>query len=307
MNDEYSFTRYLASKKSVDDRALNGYVWKQLIQSLPEQTPEKHLRVLEIGSGIGTMIERLISWEAIRFADYTAIDNQTENITHTIASLPVWASQNGYQISIRDKNHLLFQGANLKISLSLEAVDLFDFILREHSRQKWDLIVAHAFLDLVNIPETLPKIFDLLDKEGLFYFTINYDGLTLFEPEIDPDFDQQIQRLYNHTMDQRIVAGKPSGDSETGRHLFNQLRDAGAQLLAAGASDWVVYPGANGYHKDEAFFLHFIINTMKLALKDDPNLNGLQFDDWIAERHAQIEQNKLVYIAHQMDFLGKLK
>lgn len=307
MNDEYSFIRYLASKKSVDDRALNGYVWKQFVQSLPEQTAEKPLRVLEIGSGIGTMIERLISWEALNFADYTAIDQQPDNIAHTINRLSIWGGQNSYPLSIQDENHLLFQGANLKISLSLEAVDLFDFIHRERPRQKWDLIVAHAFLDLVNIPETLPKIFDLLAKDGLFYFTINYDGLTLFEPEIDPDFDQQIQHLYNQTMDQRIVAGKPSGDSKTGRHLFNQLRIAGAQLLAAGASDWVVYPGANGYHKDEAFFLHFITHTIQQALRDDPNLNGQQFHHWIDERHAQIEQNKLVYIAHQMDFLGKLK
>ena len=29
------------------------------------------------------------------------------------------------------------------------------------------------------------------------------------------------------------------------------------------------------------------------------------FEAWIAERHAQIERGELVYITHQMDFLGQ--
>jgi len=107
-------------------------------------------------------------------------------------------------------------------------------------------------------------------------------------------------------MDSRQVNGKPSGDSQTGRHLFQHLRTAGAELLAAGSSDWVVYPGPNGYPADEAYFLHFIINTMRTALAGHPDLIPEQLTGWIDRRHAQIENEELVYIAHQLDFLGRV-
>jgi hypothetical protein len=107
-------------------------------------------------------------------------------------------------------------------------------------------------------------------------------------------------------MDQRITAGRLSGDSRTGRHLFDHLRAAGAELLDAGGSDWVVFAGPNGYPGDEAYFLHFILHTIHSALEGHPDLDAARFADWIARRHAQVDQGGLVYIAHQLDFLGRV-
>ena len=81
---------------------------------------------------------------------------------------------------------------------------------------------------------------------------------------------------------------------------------AGAEILDAGSSDWVVFPGPAGYPADEAFFLHFIIHTVGTALRGHPDLDASALDHWLQERHAQVEQGKLVYIAHQMDFLGRV-
>ncbi len=61
--EEYSFIRYLAAKKSVDDRALNRHVWETLKSSLAAQVAETPVRILEIGAGIGTMVERLLDWK----------------------------------------------------------------------------------------------------------------------------------------------------------------------------------------------------------------------------------------------------
>src|SRR5262249_9484522 len=110
----------------------------------------------------------------------------------------------------------------------------------------------------------------------------------------------------HQTMDRRLIAGKPSGDSRTGRHLFAHLRAAGAEVLAAGSSDWVVFASANGYHADEAYFLHFIIHTVHSALTGHPDVDPGRLADWIAQRHAQVEQGTLVYIAHQLDVLGRV-
>ena len=48
----YSLIRYLAAKKSVDDRALNWRVWQRLVTALPRATTEQPLHILEVGADI---------------------------------------------------------------------------------------------------------------------------------------------------------------------------------------------------------------------------------------------------------------
>jgi SAM-dependent methyltransferase len=273
---EYSFVRYLAAKKSVDDRALNQHVWQAMAKALPAQA-----RILEVGAGIGTMVERFAERGLLDGGEYTAVDNQPDNITEARRRLK-----------------------HLNKHIHLETSDLFDFIHREQGRQTWDFLIAHAFLDLMDIPATLPQLFSLLKPGGYFYFTINFDGATILQPTIDLVLDTQIEQLYHQTMDERITDGRPSGDSRSGRHLFHQLRQAGGEILAAGSSDWVVFAGPDGYPADEAYFLHFIVHTIQQALTGHPELDAAQFADWVAQRQRQIEKGDLVYIAHQIDFLG---
>ena len=63
---------------------------------------------------------------------------------------------------------------------------------------------------------------------------------------------------------------------------------------------------ANGYPADEAYFLHDIIHTIDLVLTGHPHLDAERLGAWVAQRHAQIEQGALVYIAHQLDVLGRM-
>ena len=67
---EYSFPRYLLSKQSVDDRALN----KDVLSALKANLPEEPLTIIEVGGGIGTMLTRLLRWEVIAKVDYTLVD-----------------------------------------------------------------------------------------------------------------------------------------------------------------------------------------------------------------------------------------
>ncbi len=286
---DYTFQRYLSAKRTVDDRALNWRVWQALSEQL--RTIDAHpLRVLEIGAGIGTMVERAQSWRLFDpvyhpLVEYTAIDEQAENIDtaqQLLATLPD------------------------RFTLKLEQADLFDFVERTEEFAKYDLLIAHAFLDLVDIAQTLPLLRRLMREDGLLYFTINFDGVTSLQPEIDPAFDAQIEALYHRTMDERVIDGVPSGDSHSGRHMFNHLREAGIDILAAGSSDWVVFGGKGGYPADEAYFLHFIVNTMHGALAQHPELDQPRFAEWINLRHQQIDNGDMVYIAHQIDFLASL-
>jgi SAM-dependent methyltransferase len=300
---DYSFVRYLAAKKSVDDRALNRHVWASLAEALPTTDMVAGLRVLEIGAGIGTMLERLLDWGLLTHAIYTAIDAEPDNIEEAHRRLPTWAASQGFAVK-ESQEGILFQRPKQQVYVELAAVDLFDFVAPEHQCSAWDLLVAHAFLDLVDVPATLPSLFSLLRPGGLFYATIVFDGATILQPEIDPELDAQIEMLYHRTMDLRFIAGSPSGDSRAGRHLLSYMQTAGAEVLDVGSSDWVVFAGPNGYPNDEAYFLHFIIRTIHTALEGHPDLDPARFADWIAQRHAQVEQRRLVYITHQLDFLA---
>jgi len=59
---EYSFPRYLLSKQSVDDRALNRVVLDALRANLPAEP----VRIIEVGAGIGTMLARLVRGNIVR-------------------------------------------------------------------------------------------------------------------------------------------------------------------------------------------------------------------------------------------------
>lgn len=288
---EYSFIRYLAAKKDLDDRSLNRHVRETLARHLLETRKTPPFRVLEVGCGIGTMLERLLDWQLLPEAAYTGIDFHPGNIAEARA---------------RHQSYAAARGADLAVAAKFEAIDLFDFLAREPGRGTWDLIVAHAFLDLVDLEATLPGLLALLAQGGFFYFTLNFDGATVFSPTIDPELDRLIETLYHRSMDERRLGGRPAGSSRTGRRLFAALQTLGTTLLAAGSSDWLVFPGPDGYRGDEAYFLHFIIHTIQQALEGHPQLPAADFRAWVARRHNQIRRRELSYLAHQLDFFGRV-
>lgn len=300
----YSFIRYLAAKKSVDDRALNRHVLQSLNRALSNRASKNPIRVLEVGAGIGTMVERLLDWKVLKNAAYTATDGDPDVIAEAYRRLPRWAEKSGYALNAQCREKMALQKGDQNIFVEFEAVEMEDLVAREKGLRTWDLLIANAFLDLVDVPSSLRLLFSLLRPGGLFYFTINFDGMTIFQPEIDPVLDTKITTLYHQTMNQRVASGKLSGDSCTGRHLFANLQACGTEVLDVGSSDWVVFAGSNGYPEDEAYFLHHIIHTVQTALNGHPDIDSDLFTSWIRERHSQVEQGMLVYIAHQLDFLG---
>ncbi len=94
----YSFTRYLSAKKSVDDRALNQHVWQSLAAALPRATLDQPLQILEVGAGLGTMVERLFAGAMLTNATYTAIDMEPTLIAEARRRLSQWATAQGLQV-----------------------------------------------------------------------------------------------------------------------------------------------------------------------------------------------------------------
>src|SRR5262245_5191692 len=101
----YSFARYLSAKKSVDDRALNRHVWQSLSAALPRPTLEQPLQILEVGAGLGTMVERLCADSILSHATYTAIDLEPALIAEAQRRLPQWATAQGWQMPQDSQGH----------------------------------------------------------------------------------------------------------------------------------------------------------------------------------------------------------
>lgn len=298
------FARYLAAKKDLDSRSLNHQVWTALVAALRPDIPNQPLRALELGAGTGTMIERLLERQLFAHAEYLAIDRQPENLDEARERLRSWAAIQGREFRTRG-DEVEITWANNRVNVHLVAADIAAFAEQPAPERTYDLLLANACLDELDLPRVLPPLLARLAPGGLAYFTINFDGATILEPTIDPAFDDLVETVYHRTMDERRVAGRPSGGSRTGRALFGQLRAAGLTVLAAGSSDWTVFAGADGYAGDEAYLLRFILDIMERVLRDRPEIDPARLTPWLAERRAQVERGDLVYIAHQIDILGR--
>ncbi len=299
------FVRYLSAKRSVDERALNRVVLEALRAHIdPAGAP---LRILEVGAGNGTMVPRLVEWGLVQRADYVGLDSDGEAVADGAAAVPAWAAALGLAAAAEpggpDTTSWRVRGDRLDLAVHMVCGDLLRF---DPGAAAFDLVIANVFLDMVNVAAVLPLLWRWLRPDGHFWFTLNYDGETILEPAIAPDLEEQIFALYHRSMDERQRDGRRSGDSRCGRHLFGHLADSGAEILAAGSADSIVFPSGGRYPGDEAVFLHHIIDMIDGELRGHPQLDQAGFAAWLQERRRQIDGARLVYICHQIDFFGRV-
>ena len=291
----FDYARYLAAKTTVDDRALNRQVLAQLCRLMPADAP----RVLEVGAGLGTMAARLMDWGAVDSGEYILLDADRQLLDRSRLWLSDWAAARGL------RSELLPDGLRVgRLRVRLVHAELGSYLQADHGAPA-DVLIANAVLDLVDVPALLPALLRLLKPGGVYWFTINYDGESIFSPP--HPHDDHIMQAYHRDMDERVRYGRQAGESRMGRRLFLYLRAAGAPALAAGPSDWVVHSGPDGnYPGDEAYFLHSILNTIQTALHARQDwVDPADLADWLAERRRQLAAGELVFLAHQLDFAGR--
>lgn len=298
----FAYPPYLVSKISVDDRALNAAVLKTLQRELAPSDGVT-VRVLELGAGIGTMPARLVDWQLLTRAHYTLLDADAALLHAARTWLVEWARMRGYDADASADGLHVRHAGGLDLQLRFIEHDLSDSGFFDGARHSLDLLVANAVLDLVHVPTVLPGLLELLDRNGLYWFSINFDGESIFIPE-HPD-DARLLSVYHASMDHRVRGGAQAGDSKTGRHLFTHLRAAGATILQSGSSDWVVFANQGKYPGEEAEFLRCIVQTIHDELMQHADVPRTTLEAWTKLRSQQIEAGELVYLAHQLDFVGR--
>ncbi|HEY4703611.1 MAG TPA: class I SAM-dependent methyltransferase, partial [Streptosporangiaceae bacterium] len=197
----FDYARYLAAKTTVDDRALNRHVLAELRRLMPAGAP----RVLEVGAGLGTMAARLMDWGAVGAGEYILLDADPELLDRSRRWLSDWAAARGLRCD------LLPDGLRVgDLRVRLVHAELGSYLEAARGAPA-DVLIANAVLDLVDVPAVLPGLLRLLPPGGVYWFTINYDGESIFAP--GHPHDDQIMRAYHRDMDERIRYGRPAGES----------------------------------------------------------------------------------------------
>ena len=116
----------------MDDRALNGHVLKSLDAALKARGPG--LKVLEIGAGIGTMLERLVDRGILADARYEGIDSAPCLVAEARRRVPAWARDRGFTVAEGAASAIRLERGGSCVCARFETADLYEFIDRERGK-----------------------------------------------------------------------------------------------------------------------------------------------------------------------------
>lgn len=296
-----AFQRYLRAKRTVDDRSLAREPLDRLGRALSERAASRAgpLRILEVGAGVGTMIERLLEWDLLPegAARYTAVDIEAARIRTLRADLPAWARDRGYTVDTGEWLHV----RDAEHDLAVRPVAAPARSVIADASTEWDLVVGAALLDVIGL-DSLGTLLSGLVAGGWWYFPITYDGATRFVPTHSAD--RALERYYHQHMDE-----KPGGTSRAGTQAIERLRARPeAEVRTAAGSDWAVRPVDGAYPADEEIVIEHVLGTIENALGDldrSDDLTDGDLADWLETRRSQLAEARLTYMTHQLDLLGR--
>ena len=292
LREKFDYSAYLNAKRAIDDRSLNPDVWSAMAHWVALQQPSGPLRVLEIGAGIGTMIERWLESTLATHCLYTALEREAGFADDARKKLARWCRENAYGF---DENGTCWRLENRDTVFEIRWVceDAFN-IANLFESSAFDLVLGHAVIDLLPVPLFLPDLLRLLTSQGAFYFSINYAGETVFTPALESDVE--ILSAYHRDMDNRFpeLEWRPS---HTGSLLGGWLEAQGHVVAAQGPSDWKIHPGSGRI--EDRIFMGNILDTIETALTPMPELN-----EWLSLRRHQLAAGKLGLRASNRDCFG---
>jgi hypothetical protein len=160
-----------------------------------------------------------------------------------------------------------------------------------------DLVIAHAVLDLFEA-ETAAHALALLGARR-YWLTHLFDGLTAWEPVLDPELDRVLAEAYHRTMQERGAGGE--GGPRSGRDWLAALPRAGFRVLDYGSSDWIVRPDRGVYRDQESVFLASMLHFFRTSLSGRTDVDQAGLAWWLAARQAQVASAQASLVVHQLD------
>lgn len=291
---------YLEAKFSLDERSLNADVRQAFIEGIA-CVPDV-IRCLDAGTGTGATLRRLLDAELSASLAITALDQDVRLLDLAAASIAERLERAGYR-TLAQRRGIEAERSDRHVSIEFSACDVHDF--EPATPTRYDLVTAHAFMDIVPLATTLSRMSSWLAPGGLLYATLNYDGDTALFPEYrDPAFEAAVLARYNASMELRRVRGGATGGARSGRRLHAALGDAGFAVIAYGSSDWNITPRGGRYRDRDADVLRTLLAWVHNESREQPAIDGDRLTRWYVERGTQLERAELGMIVHQLDVLA---
>ncbi|MGY8814127.1 MAG: SAM-dependent methyltransferase [Gammaproteobacteria bacterium] len=259
-----------------------------------QQDKPRPLNIIEIGAGIGTMIERFLDEDILANCHYTAIEMEPPFREVAFNRLKNWAMLNNFSYDEINKEKIVLTANGINLELNWVIADVLNYheIAKKNTH---DLLIGHAIIDLLPVPQCIPTLLDYLKPGGAFYFSLNFSGTTQFQP--NHPYDKKISAAYHQDMDNRF-SGLKWQPSQTGAVLGNWLTTQGHTIIEQGSSDWKL-PLSDLAPDLNSLFINNILDTIENALK---NLSGL--DEWLVTRRLQLEAGELRLLVTNQDYFG---
>ena len=276
-----AFADFLQAKFALDERSLNREVRAAFLDAL-RSLPQIHC--LDVGAGTCATLRRLLNSELTTPLSLTALDRDPALLDIARQEAAGW---------LQDKR---------LAAIRFASVELKDY----RPDRLYNVITAHAFLDLAPLPQALRLFAAWLQPGGYLYASINYDGDTALLPVYDDaDFEARLLEHYNHTMEQRRVDGQATGGAYCGRRLHGLLPEYGFDILAHGSSDWNIAPVLGEYRDGDSVCLKALLEMIYGEGQRSGLFHQDQLDRWRENRLRLLQQRRLGLIIHQLDLLGR--
>ncbi len=244
------------------------------------------------------MVERLIEQSLVGRTLYTAVEPSPGYQRIAAERLEALAGRLGLRWSA-DGSHFRIDGPATSLGIAWLPTDLESL---DQEIGTYDVVLAHAVMDLLNLELAVPRLLSHLSPDGLFLLSLNFDGQTEFLPMVDPSMEERVIGAYHQSMDRRPG---DTGGSRCGRRLVQRLLQEKVSVLAIGSSDWWIHPLAGAYSGDEAFFLRQILSMLETSVGGSGVVDPEELEGWMRDRHRQIDAAELIFSAHHIDVLGR--
>lgn len=292
-----AFADFLQAKFALDERSLNREVrgaFLDALRSLPR------IQCLDVGAGTCATLRRLLNSALTTPLSLTALDRDPGLLDIARQETAAWLRALGLEPRM-EKGVIQTQGERLT-TIRFVAGELRDY----RPDRLYNVITAHAFLDIAPLPEALRLFAAWLQPGGYLYASSNYDGDTALLPEYDDAaFEARLLGHYNHTMERRRVDGQATGGAYCGRRVHGLLPEYGFDILAYGSSDWNITPFLGEYRDGDAVCLMAVLEMIRGEGQSSGLFHQDQLDRWREDRLRLLQQRRMGLIIHQLDLLGR--
>lgn len=291
-----SFADYLEAKLELDERSLNSDVRQAALERFTRTSAV--LRWLDVGTGTGSMIRRLLNADLHRPLEITALDRDGRLLEIAFTKISEELVRLKYEVRSR-ADVIEAHKAERQLRVEFRCCSLLEF---EPKPDCYDLVTAHAVMDIVPVGAAVSRVGTWLAAGGVFYSTLNYDGDTaLFPLHADSAFEDAILAGYDASMEKRRVAAQATGGARSGRRLHKALRESDLDVLAYGSSDWNITPRSGVYRDRDVDVLRALLATIRIESERNRAIDPGKLAGWYASRINQLERGELGMIVHQLD------